>query len=144
MASSGAAMRWDKSSSGLENPERCRKQRGGFVGGIACTVGEVGVPLGEHLERGGGIPWASARGGCLGLGRSRGEEFGGEALVGAEERGVDVLGDSGPSDADPLAFSVGEAFSKWQKTGMANKPAFLTVASRGPLHHVPLHGRGRV
>ena len=45
-------------------------------------------------------------------GVSRGEEVGGEALVGAEEHGVDVLGDSGPSDANPLAFSVGEAFSK--------------------------------
>ena len=135
---------WDKSSSSLENPERRRGQRDGFVGGIAGVVGEVGVPLGEHLERGGGIPWASARGGCLGLGRSRGEEFGGKALVGAEEHGVDILGDSGPGDADPLAISMGEAFSKWQKTGTVNESASLMVMSRGPLHRVPLHGRCRV
>ena len=54
---------WDKSSSSLENPERRRGQRDGFVGGIAGVVGEVVVPLGEHLEHGGGIPWASAWGG---------------------------------------------------------------------------------
>ena len=99
---------WDKSSSSLENQERRRGQRDGFVSGIAGVVGEVGVPLGEHLERGGGIPWASAQGGCLGLGRSRGEEFGGEALVCAEEHGVDVLGDSGPGDADSFAISMGK------------------------------------
>ena len=39
----------------MENPERRRGQRDGFVGGIAGVVGEVGVPLGEHLELGGGI-----------------------------------------------------------------------------------------
>ena len=74
----------------------------------------------------------------LAWGVSRGEE------VGAEEHGVDFLGDSGPCDADPLAFSVGEAFSKWQKTGTANELASSMVALRGPLHRVPLHGRGRV
>ena len=77
-------------------------------------------------------------------GVSRGEEVGGELLVGAEEHGVAVFVDSGPGDADPLAFSVGEAFSKWQKTGTANELASSMVASRGPLHRVPLHGRGRV
>ena len=59
----------------------------------------------------------------LAWGVSRGEEVGGEVLVGAEEHGVDIFGDSGPGNADPLAFSVGEAFSKRQKTGTANKPA---------------------
>ena len=80
----------------------------------------------------------------LAWGVSHGEEVGGEVLVDAEEHGVDAFGDSGPGDADPLAFSVGEAFSKWQKTGTANEPASSMVASRGPLHCVPLHGRGRV
>merc|ERR1719445_1582535 len=80
----------------------------------------------------------------LAWGIFRGEEVDGEVLVGAEEHGVDVWGDSGPGAADPLAFSVGEAFSKWQKTGTANEPASSMVASRGPLHRVPLHGRGRV
>ena len=52
LVSSGVVTRWDKSSFGLENPERRRGQCNGFVGGIAGVVGEVGIPLGEHLERG--------------------------------------------------------------------------------------------
>ena len=69
LASSGVVTRWDKSSFGLENPERRRGQCNGFVGGIAGVVGEVGIPLGEHLERGEKSPWVNAQGGCLVLGR---------------------------------------------------------------------------
>ena len=84
MASSGVVTRWDKSSFGLENPERRRGQCNGFVGGIAGVVGEVGIPLGEHLERGGGIPWACALVRYLGLVRFPWRVVDGEGLVSAE------------------------------------------------------------